>query len=70
MEKVTLLLVDDNPRFLSAASTYIGEIDDLVLLSTLEGGIEAVTKAKELGPDVILVDLAMPDIAGLQLIPQ
>lgn len=70
MEQVTLLLVDDNPRFLSAASSFLGEIDDFVLLSTLEGGAEAVAKAKELQPDVILVDLAMPDIAGLQLIPQ
>lgn len=69
MEKVTLMLVDDNRRFLSAATTYLGEIEDLVLLSTLEGGTHAVAKAKELKPDVILVDLAMPDIAGLQLIP-
>lgn len=69
MEKVTLMLVDDNRRFLSAAKTYLGEIDDLVLLTTLEGGTHAVAKAKELEPDVILVDLAMPDIAGLQLIP-
>lgn len=69
MQKITLMLVDDNSRFLSAASTYLGEIDDLVVLSTLEGGTDAVAKAKELEPDVILVDLAMPDIAGLQLIP-
>lgn len=69
MKPVTLMLVDDNPRFLSAASSYLGEIDDLVLVSTLGGGTGAVAKAKELQPDVILVDLAMPDIAGLQLIP-
>ncbi|MEK6256252.1 MAG: response regulator [Chloroflexota bacterium] len=69
MKPVTLLLVDDNPRFLSAASGFLGEVDDFVLLSTLEGGAEAVAKAKELQPDIILVDLAMPDIAGLQLIP-
>lgn len=70
MKPLTLMLVDDNPRFLSAASSYLGEIDEFILVSTLEGGKEAVAKAKELKPDVILVDLAMPDIAGLQLIPQ
>ena len=69
MKPVTLMLVDDNPRFLSAASSFLGEVDNFVLLSTLEGGSEAVAKATELQPDVILVDLAMPDIAGLQLIP-
>ncbi|MCH7662935.1 MAG: hypothetical protein IH859_03585 [Chloroflexi bacterium] len=46
MEKVTLMLVNDNRRFLSAAKTYLGEIDDLVVLSTLEGGTDAVAKPR------------------------
>ncbi|MDH3943843.1 MAG: response regulator, partial [Anaerolineae bacterium] len=69
MDPITLMLVDDNPRFLSAARRFIDEIEEFTLGATLEGGRHAVKKAKELNPDVALVDLAMPDIAGLQLIP-
>lgn len=69
MEPITLMLVDDNPRFLSAARSFIAEIGDFELVIALEGGSLAVEKAQEYQPDVALVDLAMPDIAGLQLIP-
>jgi len=70
VEPITLMLVDDNPRFLSAARSFIAEIEDLQLAATLEGGAHAVEKAMELKPEVALVDLAMPDVAGLQLIPK
>lgn len=69
MEPVTLLLVDDNPRFLSAARSFIAGIDSFAIAATLEGGAQAVETARELVPDIALIDLAMPDIAGLQLIP-
>lgn len=60
-----LLLVDDSLVVLSAFSTTLKSHGFLVFIAS--SGDEAVLKAEIIQPAVILVDLEMPEMSGLQL---
>ena len=70
-QPTTLLLVDDNPTFLRILKSYLDEnyLEEVLVVGTASDGNEALAKATELRPDVILLDLAMPGLTGLNAIP-
>jgi len=72
MSPVSVLLVDDNPLFLRIINRFLREQhqSEVEVVGAATGGREALTLAKELRPQVILIDLAMPDLPGLKAIPQ
>ncbi len=69
---ISVLLVDDNPIFLRILTRFLEERSrlEVIVVGSADGGEKALTKAPLLRPQVILVDLAMPDIHGLDLIPR
>jgi CheY-like chemotaxis protein len=69
---LSVLLVDDNGTFLRILTGFLSEYGEgaLRVVGSVEGGRDAVVEAERLQPDVILVDLKMPDVPGLQLLPQ
>jgi len=67
---ISVLLVDDNPTFLRIAARFLQSQEGVVVVGTASGGKESLVKAKELQPQVILLDLAMPDLPGLEAIPR
>lgn len=69
MKPITVLLVDDNPTFLDIASRFLQGHEQVTVVGIANGGREAIDKAQQLQPQVILIDLAMPDLAGLDAIP-
>ena len=70
MPQITVLLVDDNPTFLRIASRFLERQNEVVVAGTAGGGEEALLQARALRPQVILLDLAMPDLPGLDAIPR
>jgi CheY-like chemotaxis protein len=70
--QISVLLVDDNPGFLRILTSFLERYGrgEIVITSTALGGKEALTKAQSLRPQVILIDLAMPDLHGLETIPR
>jgi CheY-like chemotaxis protein len=70
MEPISVLLVDDNPTFLRVAARFLQAHEGVNVVGTANGGQEALAKAQDLRPQVILLDLAMPDLPGLQAIPR
>jgi len=70
MDPISVLLVDDNPTFLRIATHFLQSQEDVVVVGTASGGEEAVAMARDLRPQVILLDLAMPGLPGLQAIPR
>jgi DNA-binding NarL/FixJ family response regulator len=70
MSRISVLLVDDNPVFLSIATQFLQAHDDLMVIGAVTGGEEALLQAQDLRPDVVLVDLVMPDLPGLEIIPR
>ena len=69
---LSVLLVDDNAHFLRILDRFLSDHSEgaLRVVGAVEGGRDAVAEAERLQPDVILVDLKMPDVPGLQLLPQ
>ncbi len=70
MEPISVLLVDDNPTFLRVATRFLQAHEGVNVVGTANGGQEALVKAQDLRPQIILLDLAMPDLPGLQAIPR
>ncbi|MEA3506056.1 MAG: response regulator [Elusimicrobiota bacterium] len=64
----TILVVDDDPMILRLLEVRLGSMGYLV--ETAPTGVKAIEKANEIKPDVILVDVVLPDIDGLEVINQ
>jgi DNA-binding NarL/FixJ family response regulator len=62
----TVLLVDDHPMVRSGLSTLIGTTEDLEVIGEAEGGEQAVMMIADLEPDVVLMDLSMPGMDGVE----
>ncbi len=69
MAPISVLLVDDNSFFLRMATRFLTGFADLRVLDSVSSAQQALDKAKELKPEVVLLDLNMPGIPGLALIP-
>jgi DNA-binding NarL/FixJ family response regulator len=63
---VRILLVDDQPLVRAALQMVISEAPDLDLVGEAGSGAEAVRMAEDLRPDVVLMDLRMPGMDGIE----
>jgi DNA-binding NarL/FixJ family response regulator len=63
-----LLLVDDHVMFRQGLRALLLEWPELVILGEAGDGLEALSKAREFGPDVILMDINMPVCDGISAI--
>lgn len=66
-DKITLLIADDHEVVRQGVRLLIGSHPRLTVIGEARDGAEAVAKSKELGPDVVLLDIAMPGLNGLQV---
>jgi DNA-binding NarL/FixJ family response regulator len=69
MPKKRVLLLDDNPLVRSLVRQAFELHPDFELSAEAENGREAVEKAENLKPDLIILDLAMPVMTGLDAAP-
>lgn len=65
-EPVRVMIVDDHAVVRSGLSAFLVAYDDLEFVGEAGGGAEAVDKCLELKPNVILMDLVMPEVDGAQ----
>jgi DNA-binding NarL/FixJ family response regulator len=61
-----VLLVDDDPLVRSALRLMLGGHDDLEVVGEAVDGRDGVRRAAELAPDVVLMDIRMPRLNGLE----
>ena len=64
-QQTRVLIVDDHPMVAEGIEAILESYDDLKIVGVLGTGRDAVAKVGALAPDVILMDLNMPDISGL-----
>jgi DNA-binding NarL/FixJ family response regulator len=64
----TILIVDDHPLTRGALAALLSG-NGFEVLGEAGDGIEAIAKATQLQPDLVLLDLSMPDMDGLQALP-
>jgi two-component system, NarL family, response regulator LiaR len=64
-QKIRVMLVDDHNVVRSGLATFLRAFDDLELVGEAKNGLEALHLCREKKPDVILMDLMMPEMDGI-----
>jgi two-component system, NarL family, nitrate/nitrite response regulator NarL len=65
---IRILLVDDQPLFRRAIATLIGEQPDMVVVGEAENGLDAVEQTHVLSPDLVVMDVEMPVMNGVEAV--
>lgn len=66
MNKIRVLIVDDHSLLRQGLSQLLSLESDIDVIGTAQDGDEAITKCQELKPDVVLMDINMPKVNGIQ----
>ncbi len=66
MDTIKVLVADDHTLFRRGIADVLANQDSLEVVGEASDGLEAIEKAKEIAPDVILMDLNMPRCSGLE----
>ena len=66
MRKLRVLIVDDSPAFLGAARDFLANLPGVECVECANSGAEALSKTAESCPDLVLMDIAMPGMNGLE----
>ena len=63
---IRIVIADDHAMVRAGLSQLLGSFDDLEVVGTASDGLEAVDAVGELRPDVVLMDLSMPNMDGIE----
>ena len=66
MSDVRVLIVDDQTPFRNVARTVVAIAPGFAVIGEAESGEDAVARAAELAPDLVLMDINMPGINGIE----
>ena len=63
---IRVLIVDDHAIVRRGIEALLQEVDDIQVVGETDNGLEAISLSKELEPDVILMDLLLPVMDGIE----
>ena len=66
MIKLKVLIVDDHSTVRQGLKTFLELDPQIQVIGTAVNGVEAIQKTRELKPDVVLMDLLMPQMDGIE----
>lgn len=64
-QKIKILLADDHPIVRNGISASLQSIDQFEIVGEAENGLKAVEMTTDLRPDVVIVDISMPEMCGI-----
>ena len=67
-ELIKILIADDHKLFRSGLISIFDDIKDICIIGEVENGIELIETYSKLKPDVIVADISMPKLSGLEAV--
>ena len=67
---ITVLLVDDHAYIRKGLRSLLAATEDIEVIATAANGVDAIMKARSQRPDIVIMDLSMPFIDGVEAIKQ
>ncbi|MDG1067208.1 MAG: response regulator transcription factor [Sulfitobacter sp.] len=64
-DQIRVVIVDDHPMVAEGIQSILESYDDIHVIGTLSNGRDAIDKLEAMDPDVVLMDLNMPQMGGL-----
>jgi YesN/AraC family two-component response regulator len=64
-KKLTVLLVDDSQVVLKQIESIVDQHEEVEVVGTARNGAEAVQRVSQLQPDLVIMDIVMPEVDGL-----
>ena len=64
--KIKVMIVDDHGIVRQGLRTYLDLLEDITIIAEAENGLEALEKVKQFNPDIVLMDLVMPEMDGIE----
>jgi NarL family two-component system response regulator LiaR len=68
--RIKVLLVDDHAVVRQGLRTFLELQDDMTIVGEAANGLEAIEQARQCQPDIVLLDLMMPKMGGVEATPQ
>jgi DNA-binding NarL/FixJ family response regulator len=65
VSQIRVLLVDDYPSFLDSAARFLGAVSFVKVVGCATSGAEALAQVEQLRPDLVMMDIIMPGLNGL-----
>jgi len=66
MEKIRILIADDHAMFRDGLRALLRSLPDTIVVGEATNGSEAVAQATALNPDIVLMDIQMPEMDGVE----
>ena len=66
MKDLKILIADDHEGFREEVSQYLGRQTGIEIVGRADNGMEAVFQTRSLQPDLVLMDISMPVMSGLE----
>ena len=63
---IRVLIADDSPAIVDGLSSILSQEPDFEVVGVARDGLEAVDKASQLRPDVVIMDAQMPNVDGVE----
>ncbi|TAK22582.1 MAG: response regulator transcription factor [Chloroflexota bacterium] len=67
---IRVVIVDDHPSLRAGTRAFFGGASDIEVVGEATTGAEAISLATKLGPDVVLLDIQLPDVSGVEVARQ